>query len=501
MKSAKNLLIPFIIMILLGIGVVVFFAIDLSKKVIVDTSSSNSVDFLYVSPVDIASVNVLHKEGNLNVRIDKKTSSSGSDVYSYSGSDKGTMNYSQTSMGSFVEILTSYVGCTLVSENANLSEFGLDAPAFTITINKTDGSSVVVLIGNLAPDPSSCYVCAQGSATVYLASADKYRYAAKTAKDFLDSSIIDVSLSGIESVRFVRKKDSVDISANCVYDESTETYSFRFFKPFETGSSAYFDRLIERICSLEAKEYEEPTPDNITKFGLANPQFTFTLKTKNGQTYTLDFSSAMSGYFYGRLNGAGKIFKISSDMLESVESPLLVLISSYVFYDTCDNVDSVECTSSDKRFVLKLDVAKGKAISDEGSTVTLDGRNAKVSSTLGRSYAAMLYESVFCINVGGVEENAFISSSAVPVTSIKIFDRNHSSVVYDFYRRNDESCYVCKDGQYTKFYVYNSELYNDGGTDTYNYGIWPAYEILTTAITNNLNGIYDIPSENGTAAN
>lgn len=494
MKSAKNLLIPFIIMILLAIGVVVFFAIDRKRNNQESSTTNVSVDLLYVSPVDIDSVEVLHREGNINVRIDKKTSSSGSDVYTYSGSDKGQESYSQTEMGAYVNMLTSFVGCTLVSENANLAEFGIDRPAFTITINKTDGTSSVILIGNLAPDPSYCYICAKGSSTVYLVSAEKFRYASKEAKDFLDASIIDISLSGIDTVRFVRKADSVDITADLIYDDSSESFSFKVFKPFETQSSAYFDRLIERVCSLEANEYEDATTENLTKYGLGTPRFSFTILAKSGRSYDLDFSQVTGGFYYGRLNRTGKIFKISADKLESIESPLLVLISDYVFYDTCDNIDSIECTGGDKKFVMKMDVQKGKSISDESSTVTLDGRNAKVSSSEGRSYAAMLYESLFCINVGGVEENADVSSSQVPLTSIRIFDRNHSSTVYEFYKRNDDTCYVYKNGEYTKFYVYNTELYNDGGTDTYNYGIWPAYEILTKAISNSINGVYDINS-------
>ena len=111
----------------------------------------------------------------------------------------------------------------------------------------------------------------------------------------------------------------------------------------------------------------------------------------------------------------------------------------------------------------------------------------------------MLYESVFCINIGGVEENAVIPEGSAANTTITVFDRNHSAVIYEFYKRNDTSFYVCKNGKYTKFYVYGRELYNDGGTDTYDYGLWPAYEILTKAITNNINGMYEIP-ENETAS-
>ena len=155
--------------------------------------------------------------------------------------------------------------------------------------------------------------------------------------------------------------------------------------------------------------------------------------------------------------------------------------------------DEVSLSRIKGKFVLKVDVKKQQAISDRDSNVFLDGRNAKVTNASGRNYAAMLYETIFGINIGGVEEHANIPETAVADTSIKVYDRNHSAVVYDFFRRSDETFYVVKNGEYTGFYVFKRELYNDGGQDTYNYGIWPAYEILTKAITDGINGIYEIP--------
>ena len=499
MKTAKNLLLPLIIMILLGIGVVVFFAVDKNMNRGADPSDVTKVYLLYISPVDVASVSVSHRDSGITATVNKKTTGSGSDVYSYNGTDKTGDGYSQSLMEDYVNALTSFVGCVPVSQNGNLAEYGLDNPSYKVTITKNDGSSSTIHIGNLSPDTKSCYICAPGSNSVYYVNSTKHEQASKDGKDLLDRRVADVSLSVVETVRFERRKDSLDLYASCIYDASEENASFKFSKPFEVESSAYFDRLIENICALEATEFEDPTNENLSGFGLVNPAYTVTLTAKNASVYKFEFSSTRSGYYYGRLNGSGKIFKISSDKIDNLESPLLVLLSSYVFYDTCDNVLSIECASRESTFVLKLDVPKEKTFSDTEALAELDGRNAKVFSSSGRSYAAMLYESIFCIDIGGVDETATISESAVPVLTITIFDRNHSSVVYTFFKRNEDSYYVCRNGAYTKFYVYGRELYNDGGTDTYDYGIWPAYELLTKAITNSLNGIYDIPA-NGNKA-
>lgn len=493
MKSAKNLLIPSIVMIILAIGVGVFFVIDKSIKARTVETTYNLVDLLYISPVDIASVSVAHRDGKINVKVDRTIKADGSILYVYSGSDKGNEKYSQADMEAFLTTMNSFVSCASISENANLSEYGLDNPAYTVTISKTDGTQKVILIGDKATDGSGCYVCAAGSTSVYLAGDDKIFMASMTGNDFIDDRLIDVEIKELETVAFSRKKDSISVSGSAVYDESSDMCSIKFNKPFEISSSVYFDKLIKNICELSVAGYEDATNGNLSKFGLAIPPHQITLGFKEGKTYTLDLSTAIDGYYYGRINGSGKIFKADASKIEIIESPLLSLISDYIFHNPCDEIDSVEVSGIKGKFTLKVDVKKQQAISDRDSNVFLDGRNAKVTNASGRNYAAMLYETIFGINIGGVEEHANIPESAVADTSIKVYDHNHSAVVYDFFRRSDETFYVVKNGEYTGFYVFKRELYNDGGQDTYNYGIWPAYEILTKAITDGINGIYEIP--------
>ena len=72
---------------------------------------------------------------------------------------------------------------------------------------------------------------------------------------------------------------------------------------------------------------------------------------------------------------------------------------------------------------------------------------------------------------------------------IKISDSCPKDMLnYNFY-------YVFLNGEYTYFVVPTRELFNDSGTDTYNYGAWTAYELARQAIDNQVAGIYDIPSE------
>ena len=97
--------------------------------------------------------------------------------------------------------------------------------------------------------------------------------------------------------------------------------------------------------------------------------------------------------------------------------------------------------------------------------------------------------------ISSVEMDAKINKEAGPELTLSFIDRNYVTTVYEFYTRDSDSYYVVKNGEYRDFYVYSREIFNNGGTDTYNYGYWKAFELLNDAISGNSNGIYDISKD------
>ena len=149
---------------------------------------------------------------------------------------------------------------------------------------------------------------------------------------------------------------------------------------------------------------------------------------------------------------------------------------------------------------MKIKTDSEGSISGEESDVSLDGRNAKVFNSDGRSYCAVLFESFACMEIGGIDTEAVVDTSGPAVMKIDYTTTQYENHTIEFYTRSDNSYYVVKDGMYLKVYVYAKELFNDGGTDTYDYGVWSAYELLKTAIDDNINGVYDIPDTTEEAA-
>ena len=315
-----------------------------------------------------------------------------------------------------------------------------------------------------------------------------------TALSFLDSKALNINFYDLKTIHFDRKNDGLSLDAN-VIDTASGISTIEFYKPYNHGASQYFDSMINSILSLEISEYVAVTDNNLASYGLDDPNFHFILTTKSGDTTEIYFSRNISGVYYGYISGSGYYFLVNERQLNGLELKETVLIDPYVCYCYVKDITSITGTYGDKSFKFELDVPEGKSITSDGVYVTLDGRNAQISDYSGRSYCSILFESIACINIGGIETNASVNTASGPVVSFAFLDRTYVTTVYDFYTRDSDSYYVFKDGEYTGFYVYSRELFNDGGTDTYSYGCWRAYELLNEAISGNVNGIYDLPKE------
>lgn len=498
MKSVKNLLIPFVLMILLLIGSIVFFIYKKNTKPA--ETEDTLIDVLYVDNNTVKSITTQSSNADFKtVKITASQNTDGSLLYAYEGDDlDDTLSYSQEDMSSYVALLSSYSCEALISSEGNFAEYGLDNPVYTITLETFDGSKSVVYLGNKTPDSSYCYMRVDGSNDVYTVAVAKMIKAEYQGIDLLESQILDVDYSKIDTVEFDRTTDGLNIEATCEIYEETGDPQYFIHKPFNIQASAYFENLVEYVCTLEITSFMDISDDQLSQYGLDKPTFHFCITMDSGEKKDIYFSSDLGGYYYGYIAGMKNYFMVSDQQIKGLETPALTLLNSYIsYYSACD-ISSIKGTYNGDSFDFELNVNDTAAISDDDSTVTINGRNAKIFNSDDRSYCAMLFESLVCIEIGGIESESSVSPDAIPVMTLTFVTNDYETTEYDFYQRDTDSYYVYVNGEYSQFYVYSRELFNDGGSDTYSYGVWPAYSMLLTAIDNSIDGIYDIPSDSGT---
>lgn len=491
MRSFKGLIVPLIIMILLVIGVIVYFVVSSYNPN--ETASTDPVTLLADPMEDLVSVGVNKKEpGAVSTSVLIKTEDSIGYDFEYDGEDKDSKAaYSSSKMSSFVSALISYYA-DYVSDAVSLSEYGLEDPEYTVVLTLKNGDVHKVNIGNLTPDSTKVYVKLDGDSKVYTVPAIKREYAAYKASDFLDSQILDLDYSMMSSVRFIRTSDGLDLKADVSFDNNDMAPSFHITSPVDIRSSSLFGTFIDYLAKLRITSYIDIAADDLRSYGLTEPAFKVIFLNKDGSEKKIYLSKNMAGYYYGYIDGTKDYFKISEYDLKLLDAPVLSYMEAYVMYFTASEVSSVKGVYGDESFEFSLAVKDDEAISDEHSIVELNGRNAKIVNNEGRSYCAMFFESLACMEIGGLEQDVQPVLSN-PVCSITFITSNYQTYLLEFVKRGDGSYHVFINGEYSGFYVYDKVLFNNGGQDTYSYGVWEAYKLLNTAISENTSGVYNIP--------
>jgi len=492
MKSVKNLLVPSIILVVLAIFSIVYFSIDSFKRNAANETANTIYDVVNYKVSDVASVSLSNNEKGFNLKVVKTAKNDGSMLLEYKGDDADPKEkYSQNKLLRFLEDMIYISSADKVSESGNYADFGLDKPFFTVNIELSSGQNVTYYLGNISDDSDSCFIYVNGSNDVFKIYCSKDVLYEKSSVKFLEEFSIGIDLKEVKTVHFDRKTDGLSLDAN-VSVTDTGISVFDVYEPYVHGTSGYFGNLIDAVAGLTVDDFVAFLNNNLKEYSLDDPAYHFAFTKYNGNKVELFLSKNINGYHFGYVKGINKIFVVHEYRLEGLNLQELILIDPYICYCYVKDIKTITGTYGDQSFKFELDVPVNSSIMDSNSTVTLDGRNAKVSDTFGRSYCSILFESIACIKIGGVDVNAKPAVSGGPALTLTFYDKNYATTVYEFYTRDQDSYYVVKNGEYMGFFVYASEIFNDGGSDTYNYGFWKAYELLTHAISENMNGIYDL---------
>lgn len=491
MKSLKNLLIPLVVLVLLVIATIVYFVVP--KKETVSTTgaiSNESVNVLNIANTDIQRFAMIKKNGEDLAFTSEIDSESNEQIWSVEGND---MELSQSTVSSYISILSSYVANSTITTPEDLANYSLAEPDFTIEITKFDSSVVKVFIGSYTYDSTGVYFMLENDSNVYITAKLKRDYCEYSVDDFAATTVLDLDFAEVSQVEFIRTSDSVDIvTVPVAVDGSFDYPSFNVVEPFTCPTNNNYESLVRFIAELQVSNYEDISPDDLASFGLDEPAYKFIFTMDDGSEITVSLSSNMSGKYYGSCSEINRYFSLNEFQFNGVDTPLMSLLDSYIAMYDAKDVSSISGTYGDATFSLELNIHE--SFSEDNGQATLNSRNAYVRIIEGgRSYGAILFESIVGMQYSGIDTNA--NPTLDSALSYKIITKDYSIINIDFVQRDDGSYYVFIDGEYTGFYVVSSVLFAHGGNDPYAYGSWAAYELTVEAIDNSVNGVYPLPAE------
>ena len=481
MKSLKNLLIPIVILLVLIIAVVIVILVRPKNN---EEEIIQDYQLVLYKPEEVSKVQIIRK-GKEDLVL-----SNSSNKWTIEGSDP-SMNYSDDAINLFLSMVLDFKATEKLNvESPKLEDYGLaDNFQYKINITANDGSVRVITLGNEAYDSTNCYVTVDNMDGIYMISTLKKTVCEYDYINFYSSVKLNIDYSKVEKIVLDRKTD--DYPFTIVPEKTDSGYGFSIVEPVVVDSGDNLNLLLTGIKDLEIASFVDLDDAKKTEVGLDDPSYHLSFVMKDGSSKEIYLSALKDDYFYGYGSICDNYFMISSQQIENLTYPVRDLIGNYVYSTNVSTVKKITGNYGNVDFTL--DITAEDSISSDDADVYLDGRDAKIFSSTGRCYAAVFFESLALIKIGDIEPDAVPQGN--PVLSVKYFNKDFTNDVLDFVQRDESSYYVMKNDEYTGFFVYANELFKDGGTDTYSYGIMGAYDLLTTAINDNLNGIYDIPAE------
>ena len=437
----------------------------------------------------ISSIEVLRQDGT-GIGFQNSIDDVGSSTWSLMDNYSSDVPLSNTSITSWVYILSNFMSDGLIGDSSelNLAEYGLDNPVYTIVITQYNGTVSRIFIGNKTADGSDCYFMVEGDTNVYTVVSAKYTYCGFQLIDFLESAGLGIDYASLSTFEFKRASDNIDLFISCTLLDTGDP-EFFVISPFNIEGSPYFTTFVDSIVGLEISSFIDIPDDMLADYGLDSPAYEFTFNLNDGRVVTLNLSALINGYYYGTSNVVDGYFKISEMQITGIDTQLMMMLDSYLVYYPASEMSSITGTYGDESFTFEI--STDGSISAEDATALLNLRDAKVFTSEGRSYAAILYESLITISVSDVDLDA--DPEFEPELEFEFITTDHQIHTLSFVPRDNNSYYAFLNGEYTYFVVPASELFNNSGTNTYYYGAWTAYELAREAIDNSIAGVYDIP--------
>lgn len=492
MKVFKKLILPLVVLLILVAGLVVYTIVSSEPETEEKPGSStvNLIDGKKAVKLTVVSADAKNKI------IINKTAVDGKDFYEVEGiSLSEGQTFSQRRVSSYFESLTSFSADSSLTSGSDLAEFGLDKPSYSITVDNEDGSNKTILIGNDSLDGKSAYVAMKDSKDVYTVDIAKKTDASMDPSSLISNDVWNIAFKDVSDVVFKRKSGNLEMAVKLYYNEGTALPDYLITSPYNVKAGKAFIELINKVLDFEVTQYVSLTEDEIVKYGLKDPEYSFTLNQKFDEPKEIFISAESDGYYYGYTgDNKTKYFSISKDLMKELELPVKSLINkSVISFDPTEVRSITVKNGNEEPFKLEITVGYGDNLSSDASTVTLNKSYAKIITPEGRNFASVLFESIVNVDIEDIDQSAKPAYNSE--FNIKIITTGYKMYNYDFVKRTDQTYYVFLDEEYTGFYVKSDELFKKESKDSYSYGIIGAYELLKQAIKDYADGKYEVKKD------
>jgi len=345
---------------------------------ITSSTETEAVSVLKLEPSNIASIEVTVGSNTLNYLYDGENwTLEGFEDYAL---DQSGLNYKSKVMLD--------IDATRSIKDANLAEYGLDAPSKKATYHLKDGSTVGISLGNLSLDQMSVYAMLDNDpTTVYVVNSMVYNcmigdinsYRTKELENYESASIHDIIISGSEFDHITLALNPEQNGYSTTYNLSTDDFENVLANTYST------EQLKAALPKFTVNNFVADDVTDLSTYGLDNPRLHLTVNYYDPNSTTSDTPSSdntfniigQADYIWGNTleNGEIAFMKVGDSSVYSMDATFLTglketaspffLVSKYIAMPNINKVTAIDVTFDDASYHMTVDEANQKYSLDD----------------------------------------------------------------------------------------------------------------------------------------
>ena len=192
-----------------------------------------------------------------------------------------------------------------------LKAYGLDPGAVAIDFTLKDGAKHKVLLGNKDFTGDGVYSLVDSNQSVYVLPTSLLTSADKSTDDLRDKDVLHVDTDQASSAELKSPAGEIDLKKTTSGWTMTEPDA-------GAADSDAVSTLLSAVSTGKMASIASEKPDDLAKYGLANPDVTFTVTNDIGKSSTLIVGKKQGDNYYARDTSRPTIFEIDGDLYKKL---------------------------------------------------------------------------------------------------------------------------------------------------------------------------------------
>lgn len=224
----------------------------------------------------------------------------------------------------------------------DLSVYGLSQPQIEVIVSLSGGENRSLLIGREEGD--SVYIKTDSGEQVFLVDAEIISKLPDVPSDLRDRTIMAFDTNAVNKLEL----KYADRSIICEKKSDDEGEIWQITTPIKTkANSAQIDEILRQLHDLKADEFISDKPQDLTAYGLEQPQIQAVISIEGSDTETLLVGKKAGESVYVKTASAESVYLVDAGIVDDLSKETLDLRDRQVMKFEKNDVKRIELKTSD----------------------------------------------------------------------------------------------------------------------------------------------------------